>query len=113
MAFPYLLSMAIRSLTRPVPTRSLSRQHSLRYGIPRGFGPKRSTGSTSVHTVKGQSIVWLLNVRSLTVPQAEALFQFVEEGGSVVFAAGDRNQAGWYPGIARHIEATTRTRHVG
>jgi len=51
----------------------------------------------SSQSVKGQSIVWLLNVRSLTVPQAEALFQFVEEGGSVVFAAGDRNQAGWYP----------------
>ncbi|MFO1006728.1 MAG: VWA domain-containing protein [Planctomycetaceae bacterium] len=51
----------------------------------------------SSQSVKGKSIVWLLNVRSLTVPQGEALDQFVEEGGTVVFAAGDRCQAGWYP----------------
>jgi len=51
----------------------------------------------SSQSVKGKSLVWLLNVRSLTVPQGEALAQFVEEGGTAIFAAGDRCQAGWYP----------------
>ena len=50
-------------------------------------------------SVKGKSIVWLLNVPSLTVPQGEALAQFAEEGGTVIFAAGDKCQAGWYSGL--------------
>ncbi len=50
-------------------------------------------------SVEGKSIAWLLNVPSLTVPQGEALVQFTEEGGTVIFAAGDKCQAGWYSGL--------------
>lgn len=49
------------------------------------------------HSFQGKAIVWLLNVPVLTVPQAEGMVKFVESGGSVVFAAGSKNVAGWYP----------------
>ena len=45
---------------------------------------------------KGKAVAWLLNVPSLTLPQGEAIAKFVEEGGTVVFAAGNLNRAGWY-----------------
>ncbi len=47
----------------------------------------------------GQAVAWILNVPTLTVPQGEALVKFVEEGGTVIFAAGSKSQAGWYPGL--------------
>lgn len=47
----------------------------------------------------GKAVAWVLNVPTLTVPQGEALVKFVEDGGTVVFAAGSKSQAGWYPGL--------------
>ena len=47
----------------------------------------------------GKAVAWVLNVPTLTVPQADAIVKFVEEGGTVVFAAGSKTQAGWYPGL--------------
>ncbi len=48
---------------------------------------------------QGKAVAWVLNVPTLTVPQAEAIAKFVEGGGSVVFAAGSKSQAGWFPGL--------------
>ncbi len=50
-------------------------------------------------SLTGKAVAWVLNVPTLTVPQADALVKFVEEGGTVVFAAGSKSQAGWYPGL--------------
>ena len=47
----------------------------------------------------GKAVAWVLNVPTLTVPQADAIVKFVEDGGTVVFAAGSKTQAGWYPGL--------------
>lgn len=50
-------------------------------------------------SLTGKAVAWVLNVATLTVPQAEAISKFVDEGGTVVFAAGRKNQAGWYPAL--------------
>jgi len=48
---------------------------------------------------QGKAIAWLLNVPTLTLPQGEAIAKFVDEGGTVVFAAGGKSQTGWYPSL--------------
>ena len=48
---------------------------------------------------QGKAVAWVLNVPTLTVPQGEAIAKFVDEGGTVVFAAGSKSLAGWYPSL--------------
>lgn len=65
-----------------------------------------SASEMNSESFQGKAVVWLLNVPTLTQPQAEAMIKFAREGGAIVFAAGNQNQAGWYNALPPAISKT-------
>lgn len=50
-------------------------------------------------SLSGKAVAWLLNVPTLNQTQGEGISKFVRDGGTVVFAAGPKSVAGWFPGL--------------
>jgi hypothetical protein len=50
-------------------------------------------------SLSGKAVAWLLNVPTLNQTQGEGIAKFVRDGGTVVFAAGPKSVAGWFPSL--------------
>jgi hypothetical protein len=50
-------------------------------------------------SLSGKAVAWLLNVPTLNQTQGEGISKFVRDGGTVVFAAGPKSVAGWFPNL--------------